>query len=141
MIILGAIFSCVEPVFSIAASLTYKDAFYCPLGKEEEANKRKLELGLGQYSDHIALAEALRRFEEAKHRGSAGFFCRQYFLSWNTLKLLTDMKSQFANYLCEMNFLHSTNPSDERANRNSNNLALVKAVVCAGLFPNVAIVK
>ncbi|XP_046753641.1 ATP-dependent DNA/RNA helicase DHX36 [Diprion similis] len=141
MIILGAIFSCVEPVFSIAASLTYKDAFYCPLGKEAEAQKRKLELGLGQYSDHIALAEALRRFEEAKTRGSPGFFCRQYFLSWNTLKLLTDMKSQFAKYLCEMNFLHSANPNDERANRNSDNLALVKAVVCAGLFPNVAIVK
>ncbi|XP_012267368.2 ATP-dependent DNA/RNA helicase DHX36 [Athalia rosae] len=141
MIILGAIFSCVEPVFSIAASLTYKDAFYCPLGKEAEASKKKLELGAGQFSDHIALAEALRRFEEAGRRGSPGFFCREYFLSWNTLKLLMDMKSQFAKYLCEMNFLHSTNSNDDRSNRNSNNLALVKAVVGAGLYPNVAIVK
>ncbi|XP_012286873.1 ATP-dependent RNA helicase DHX36 [Orussus abietinus] len=141
MIILGALFSCVEPIFAIAASLSFKDAFYCPLGKEDEARKKKLELGRDQLSDHVALAEALRRFELAYNRGYASSFCREYFLSFNTLKLLCDMKSQFARHLCEKKFLYSDDPRDDRANRNSSNLALVKAIVCAGLFPNVAVIK
>lgn len=141
MILWASMFSCVEPVFSIAASLAFKDAFYCPLGKEDEANKAKLELGMGQYSDHIALAEALRQFERAYHYRNASHFCSKFFLSQNTLKLLMDMKKQFAKYLYDMKFLDSDNPNDAISNRNSNNLAMIKAIVCAGLFPNVAIVK
>lgn len=138
MIIWGAMFGCVDPIFSIAASLSFKDAFYCPLGKEKEANQKKLELGMGHYSDHIALAEALRRFEQEPGQWR---FCKEYFLSWNTLKLLSDLKKQFAHYLQDMKFLDSSNYKDPAANRNSNNVALVKAIVCAGLYPNVAVVK
>ncbi|XP_014222237.1 ATP-dependent RNA helicase DHX36 [Trichogramma pretiosum] len=143
MIIWAAMFSCIDPVFSIAASLSFKDAFYCPMNKEEEARKKKLELGQNQYSDHIALAEALSTYEELSSQpGNAAYsFCRRYFLSWNTLKLLSDMKQQFARYLCEMKFLANSNPKDGSANTNSLNKSLVKAIVCAGLYPNVAIVK
>lgn len=140
MILWAAMFSCVEPVFAIAASLSFKDAFCCPLGKEEEANKAKLELGLGESSDHIALAEALKRYEDALLYRQAGRFCSDNFLSWNTLKLLKDMKEQFAKHLHEMKFLDSDDPTDPSANRNSHNLGMVKAIVCAGLFPNVAVV-
>ncbi|XP_072745006.1 ATP-dependent DNA/RNA helicase DHX36 [Anoplolepis gracilipes] len=141
MILWAALFSCVEPIFAIAASLTFKDAFYCPLGREKEANKKKLELSMGEYSDHIALAEALRRFEAARRRGNAGHFCREYFLSYNTLKQLSEMKTQFAQYLYEMKFLSNDNPGDGNANRNSYNIALIKAIVCAGLYPNIAVVR
>lgn len=141
MILWASLFSCTEPIFSIAASLTFKDAFYCPLGKQEEANLKKSELSMGQYSDHMALAEALRRFEVAYEQGFAGQFCREYFLSYNTLKLLSEMKTDFARYLHEMKFLDSGNPNDMNANRNSNNMSLIKAIVCAGLYPNIAVVK
>ncbi|XP_012525529.1 ATP-dependent DNA/RNA helicase DHX36 [Monomorium pharaonis] len=141
MILWGALFSCVEPIFAIAASLTFKDAFYCPLGQEEKANKKKLELSMDQCSDHIALAEALRRYELAHQRGNARQFCREYFLSFNTLKLLSEMKNQFAQYLYEMKFLDSENPKYINSNKNSNNIALIKTIVCAGLYPNIAVVR
>ncbi|KYM95193.1 putative ATP-dependent RNA helicase DHX36 [Cyphomyrmex costatus] len=141
MILWGALFSCVEPIFAIAASLTFKDAFYCPLGQEEKANKKKLELSMEQCSDHIALAEALRRYEVAFRRGNVRQFCREYFLSFNTLKLLSEMKAQFAQYLYDMKFLDSENPSHVNSNRNSNNISLIKTIVCAGLYPNIAIAK
>lgn len=141
MIMWAALFSCVEPVFAIAASLTFKDAFYCPLGKEDQAKQKKLELSMNQYSDHIALSEALRRFESSYKRGYAGYFCREYFLSFNTLKLLSEMKTQFAQHLHQMKFLENSDPSDRNANRNSDNTALIKAIVCAGLYPNVAVIR
>jgi ATP-dependent RNA helicase DHX36 len=33
MVLMAAIFSCVDPIFSCAASLSFKDCFYMPLGK------------------------------------------------------------------------------------------------------------
>ena len=50
MILLGAIFGCLDPVLSVAASLSFKDAFVVPLGKEGivDANIRafkKLKIG------------------------------------------------------------------------------------------------
>jgi Domain of unknown function (DUF1605). len=51
------------------------------------------------------------------------------------------MKRQFAEHLHEMNFLNSKDPKAEDANINANNVSLVKAIICAGLYPNVAIVR
>ena len=48
------------------------------------------------------------------------------------------MKRQFADHLYEMKFIESKDVKADSANRNSRNEALVRAVVCAGLYPNVA---
>lgn len=141
MIIWAALFSCVEPVLAIAASLSFKSAFYCPLNGADIAKQKKLELSNGQYSDHIAFAEALSRFENLYRRRNVGYFCKEYFLSFSTLKLLSEMKSQFVQHLYEMKFLDSANPRDPSANRNSKNMTLVKSIVYACLYPNVAVIK
>ena len=51
------------------------------------------------------------------------------------------MKRQFGEHLFEMKFLDSKDIKSESANRNSRNEALVRAVICAGLYPNVAEVR
>lgn len=52
MILLGAVFSVVDPVFSIAASLSYKDPFVMPLGKEHVVDNLRKSLAGGSKSDH-----------------------------------------------------------------------------------------
>lgn len=47
------------------------------------------------------------------------------------------MKSQFTGLLYETGFVPSSNPKDLSANAHSENMKLVKAVLCAGLYPNV----
>lgn len=47
------------------------------------------------------------------------------------------MKKQFAGLLYDTGFISSSYPKEESANVNSKNLKLVKAVLCAGLYPNV----
>lgn len=86
MVLMAAMFSCVDPIFSIAASLNFKDPFYTPLGKEELVNRGKRELAKGEKSDHFILSEALRGWEEAREDGYR--FASHYFLSTHTLKLL-----------------------------------------------------
>lgn len=68
-------------------------------------------------------------------------FCYNNFLSVQTMKLLHEMKLQFMKQLLELNFVSDLNPKNLENNQNSFNLSLVKAVICAGLYPNVAIIR
>jgi ATP-dependent RNA helicase DHX36 len=47
------------------------------------------------------------------------------------------MKKQFCGLLYDTGFISSSYPDNEIANYNSQNMKLVKAVLCAGLYPNV----
>lgn len=55
MILFGAIFSCLDPILSVATALDYKDPFQIPLGKEKEADKVRIDLAEGTMSDHILI--------------------------------------------------------------------------------------
>lgn len=52
MILLGAVFSVVDPVFSIAASLSFKDPFVMPLGKEHLVDRVRRSFAGASKSDH-----------------------------------------------------------------------------------------
>ena len=54
------------------------------------------------------------------------------------LQLLKNMKRQFCGLLYDTGFVHSPDPNHDEANCNSSNTKLLKAVLCAGLYPNVA---
>jgi ATP-dependent RNA helicase DHX36 len=55
--------------------------------------------------------------------------------------MLLSMKGQLAEHLHRRQFLQSADVLDRAANVNSNNEALVRAVLCAGLYPNVAKIR
>ncbi len=141
MVLLGAVFSCLDPVLSVAASLSFKDAFLVPLGQEAVVDDCKRELSRGTRSDHLMLANAISQWESATSRGRGRDFCWNFFLSESTLRMLDNMKRQFAEHLFQQRFLDSKNAKGAGANRNSGNEELVRAVICAGLYPNVASVK
>ena len=48
------------------------------------------------------------------------------------------MKKQFSGLLYDSGFIYSPDPLHPEVNYNSDNVKLVKAVLCAGLYPNVA---
>lgn len=139
MILLGAIFSCLDPILSIAATLDFKEPYVLPVGRERDADRKRRELANGIQSDHLLYYETIRRYELSGNDSRK--FCWNYYLSGQTLKLLVEMKQQFAEYLHEMNFLSSANSKDVEGNRNSDNTSLIKAIVCAGLYPNVTVAK
>ncbi|XP_074654331.1 ATP-dependent DNA/RNA helicase DHX36-like isoform X2 [Tubulanus polymorphus] len=135
MILFGAIFSCLEPILTIAASLSFKDPFFTPLGKEKEADQAKRKLANGSMSDHILLVNAFKQWERAKFEGRARNFCWDHYMSSSTLEMLKKMKRQFADLLQELGFIESNH---SQANVFSGNTKLVEAIVAAGLYPNVA---
>ncbi|XP_055969921.1 ATP-dependent DNA/RNA helicase DHX36 [Sorex fumeus] len=143
MILFGALFCCLDPVLTIAASLSFKDPFVIPLGKEKVADARRKELAKDTRSDHLTVVNAFEGWEEARRRGfrCEKDYCWEYFLSSNTLQMLHNMKTQFTEHLLGAGFVSSRNPKDPKSNINSDNEKIIKAVICAGLYPKVAKIR
>ncbi|XP_005996531.1 ATP-dependent DNA/RNA helicase DHX36 [Latimeria chalumnae] len=143
MILFGSLLCCLDPVLTIAASLSFKDPFVIPLGKEKVADARRKELSKDSKSDHLTIVNAVLGWEEARRRGfkAERDYCWEYFLSSNTLQMLHNMKGQFAEHLLAAGFICSKAPKDPKSNINSDNEKLIKAVICAGLYPKVAKIR
>ncbi|XP_008631970.2 PREDICTED: ATP-dependent RNA helicase DHX36, partial [Corvus brachyrhynchos] len=143
MILFGALFCCLDPVLTIAASLSFKDPFVIPLGKEKVADARRKELSKNSKSDHLTVVNAFTGWEEARHCGfrNEKDYCWEYFLSSNTMQMLHNMKGQFAEHLLAAGFVNSRDPKNPKSNTNSGNEKLLKAVICAGLYPKVAKIR
>ncbi|KAK2912420.1 ATP-dependent DNA/RNA helicase DHX36 [Channa argus] len=143
LILFGALLGCLDPVLTIAASLSFKDPFFIPLGKEKMADMRRKTLSRNCKSDHITIVNAFQGWVEAKQRGARyeREYCWDNFLSANTLQMLHNMKGQFAEHLMHAGFVSSKDPKDPKSNVNSDNEKLIKAVIVAGLYPKVAMIR
>uniref|UniRef100_A0A673N6M6 RNA helicase n=1 Tax=Sinocyclocheilus rhinocerous TaxID=307959 RepID=A0A673N6M6_9TELE len=143
MILFGALLGCLDPVLTIAASLSFKDPFFIPLGKEKIADQRRKILSRNSRSDHLTIVNAFWGWEDAKKKGSRfeKEYCWDHFLSANTLQMLQNMKGQFAEHLLAAGFVNSKDPKDPSSNVNSENEKLIKAVIVAGLYPKVAKIR
>ncbi|KAM4566225.1 ATP-dependent DNA/RNA helicase DHX36 [Odontesthes bonariensis] len=143
LILFGALLGCLDPILIIAASLSFKDPFFIPLGKEKMADMRRKTLSRNSKSDHLTIVNAFQGWEEAKRRGARyeREYCWDNFLSANTLQMLHNMKGQFAEHLMHAGFVSSKDPKDPKSNINSDNEKLIKAVIVAGLYPKVAMIR
>ncbi|XP_051946382.1 putative ATP-dependent RNA helicase DHX57 [Xyrauchen texanus] len=160
LMLLGAIFRCLDPALTIAASLAFKSPFVSPWDKREEANEKKLSFSLAN-SDHLALLQAYKGWCNATQNGSkSGYqYCRENFLSIRGLQEIASLKRQFAELLSDIGFVKdglkarviekmSSKGSDGvleatgyEANLNSDNTKLMSAMLCAALYPNVVQVR
>ncbi|XP_038072636.1 putative ATP-dependent RNA helicase DHX57 [Patiria miniata] len=156
LMLFGAIFRCLDPVLTIAASLSFKSPFVAPFDKRDQADKKKLEFAIGN-SDHLTLLRAYKGWTTCIGRGSYnGYrYCHENFLSLKTLQMIASMKHQFAELLSSIGFIKeglSSKMMDRKTggngdavlkmcgpegNANADNSRLVLAVLCAALYPNV----
>lgn len=140
MILMSAIFGCVDPITTVAANLSYKDAFVRPLGKEKQVDEVKRRFAGDSCSDHLMLVNVM---DDWRRSGMNYGFCRNHFLNSFTLQQLENMKKQFCTNLRDMFFLADKEP-DARTNNifsGQENRNLLRSIICAGLYPNVAILK
>ncbi|KAH7434390.1 hypothetical protein KP509_06G015600 [Ceratopteris richardii] len=135
MLIMGAIFSCLDPVLSIAAGLTVRDPFVLPVDKKDAAEKVKYKFGKEDCSDHIALVRAYDAWKQAMDAGNAVDFCWKNFLSFSTMQVMHSLRRQFEVLLRQAGFV---DPVHEYSNLFSKDLDLLKGIICAGMFPGVS---
>ncbi|KAJ7390027.1 mitochondrial large ribosomal subunit assembly [Desmophyllum pertusum] len=135
MIIYGAIFRCLDPVLTIAAGLSYKDPFVSPLNCREQADQSRRNFAHDSRSDHVALLNAYNGWTEAMNHAQGKEFVQQRFLHWGTLNMIRGMRDQFSRLLEDSGLVPSSTSGDA-VNFFCGNMELVKAILCAGLFPN-----
>ncbi|XVE96278.1 hypothetical protein REPUB_Repub02eG0207300 [Reevesia pubescens] len=108
MLLMGAIFQCLNPALTIAAALAHRDPFVLPINRKEEADAAKRSFAVDSCSDHIALLKAFDGYKDAKRNGSERAFCWENFLSPVTLQMMEDMRNQFIDLLSDIGFVNKS---------------------------------
>ncbi|XP_062191731.1 DExH-box ATP-dependent RNA helicase DExH3-like isoform X1 [Phragmites australis] len=135
MLIFGAIFNCLDPILTIVSGLSVRDPFLTPFDKKDLAESAKLQFSCRDYSDHLALVRAYEGWREAE-RDRAGYdYCWKKFLSVQTLKAIDSLRRQFLYLLKDTGLVDENMTLCNKWSRDEN---LVRAVICAGLYPGVS---
>jgi ATP-dependent RNA helicase DHX36 len=101
MLLLGAVFDCLDSVLTIAASLTFRSPFVLPMDDDarRRADDAKRRLAHPHASDHFALLHAFEEFRrlQATERPAIVFqWCRAHFVSKDTLELIKVQRLELA---------------------------------------------
>ncbi|KAG5229327.1 ATP-dependent RNA helicase [Salix suchowensis] len=109
-------------------------------------------------SDHLLMMVAYKKWEKIlSERGAkaAQQFCATYFLSNSVMHMIRDMRTQFGTLLADIGLINIPksyqvgrmkkenldswlSEKSQPFNMYSHHSSLVKAILCAGLYPNVA---
>lgn len=134
MLILGAIFNCLDPIMTIVAGLSARDPFLAPFDKKDLADSAKAQFSAREYSDHLALVRAYEGWKEAERQQSGFDYCWRNFLSPQTLKAIDSLRKQFFFLLNDIGLVDSRADTGTRTSHDDH---LSRAIICAGLFPGI----
>ncbi|XP_077247716.1 DEA(D/H)-box RNA helicase family protein [Tasmannia lanceolata] len=135
MLIMGAVFRCLDPILTVVSGLSVRDPFLLPQDKKDLAGTAKSRFSAKDYSDHMALVRAYEGWKDAEREGSAYEYCWRNFLSAQTLQAIHSLRKQF-NFILKDAGLLDSEPGT--CNSLSHNQPLVRAVICSGLFPGIS---
>ncbi|KAG5155920.1 hypothetical protein JHK82_013889 [Glycine max] len=135
MLILGAIFKCLDPIMTIVAGLSVRDPFVMPSDKKDLAESAKAQFAARDYSDHLALIRAYDGWRDAEAQQAGYEYCWRNFLSSQTLRAIDSLRKQFFYLLKDICLV---NNNSETYNTWSHEEHLLRAVICAGLFPGIS---
>ncbi|KAJ0981719.1 hypothetical protein J5N97_009974 [Dioscorea zingiberensis] len=135
MLIMGAVFHCLDPILTVVSGLSVRDPFLLPQDKKDLAGTAKSRFSAKDYSDHMALVRAYEGWKDADREGSASQYCWRNFLSPQTLQAINSLRKQFHFILKDAGLLNADLGTN---NSLSCNQSLVRAIICSGLFPGIS---
>ncbi|KAK7280406.1 hypothetical protein RJT34_25470 [Clitoria ternatea] len=133
MLILGAIFNCLDPILTVVAGLSVRDPFLTPLDKKDLAEAAKSQF-CGAYSDHLALVSAYEGWKDAEMDMVGYEYCWKNFLSLQSMKAIDALRGEFICLLRDIGLIDSNATS---CNSWSSDVNLIRAVICYGLYPGI----
>ncbi|CAE5962521.1 unnamed protein product [Arabidopsis arenosa] len=166
MLLYGGIFGCLSPILSIAAFLSCKSPFI--YSKDEQNIDRvklallsdKLESSSNlnindRQSDHLLVVVAYEKWVKILHEQgfkAAERFCESKFLNSSVMRTIRDRRVEFGFLLADIGLINLPKGEGRRKenldvwfsdktqsfNMYSQEPEVVKAILCAGLCPNIA---
>jgi len=150
MLLLAAVCGCLHPILSVAAalSLSGRSIFLSPHGKQVDASTAQRAAFGALRSDQLALAAAYDAWVEAREEGGARAeraLCDRLFLNGQALREVERGRRELLHHLISAGFVPASVPASAHASDlakavspHASDLALLRGIVCAALYPNVA---
>ncbi|KAF0316525.1 ATP dependent RNA [Colletotrichum asianum] len=167
LILIGAIFKCLDMAITVAAILSSKTPFSAPFGQRAQADIVRMGFRRGD-SDLLTIYNAYlawkRVCQSTSASGGKDFqFCRKNFLSQQTLANIEDLKGQLLVSVADSGFLQLTDDErralnrlrygansrcrrhqnffdiPQRVNNNSENDAITTAVIAWSFYPKLLV--
>lgn len=157
MLIYACLFNCLDPILTIAATLAGKSPLLSPIDHRDEASNIHSKFCLKNhhsfsipiqspsndlsstpyypFSDHLAIIRLYDQWQSillSQGKTEAFNFCREHYLSFNTLEDIHDMREQFRHYLFKANLIELTSVTPTQYSED-----IIRCALCAGLFPRV----
>ncbi|XP_017278017.1 ATP-dependent RNA helicase DHX30 [Kryptolebias marmoratus] len=146
VLVLGIVFRCVLPMLSVAACLT-RDPFHNSLQNRDLVKKAKEDLSASSFSDYLVFSRAILGWKKAQREGDREDreeYLFNYTLSKPSLRFINGLISQFSDNLQEAGLVSQAYECQRQTslyNEHSSQDELLKAVLLAGLYPNLIQVK
>lgn len=150
MIVLGIIFRCLDPMLILGAAASERSLFLNPLTVRKEAQDAKASFAEDSSSDHIAVLNAVRQMRNVRDQKNDYYmrdFASQNFIHANAFKTINTTARQIEEILVEAGLIPFVPPyaqanseyGDPALNENAHNTPLIKALIMAGVHPNIAV--
>uniref|UniRef100_A0A4W4GI73 RNA helicase n=1 Tax=Electrophorus electricus TaxID=8005 RepID=A0A4W4GI73_ELEEL len=139
MVLCAVVLKCLDPILTIACTLAYRDPFVLPAqaSQKRAAMLCRRRFAANTFSDHMALLRAFQAWQKARNDGWERSFCEKNFLSQATMEMIIGMRTQLLGQLRALGFVRARGGGDIRdVNLNSENWAVVKAALVAGMYPS-----
>ncbi|KAJ8304720.1 hypothetical protein KUTeg_018303 [Tegillarca granosa] len=139
MMLYSVVLKCLDPVLTIVCALAYKDPFLLPTQpyQKRASLTARRKFAAETYSDHMALLRAFQAWQRARTDGWEKSFCQNNFISAACMEIIVGLRTQLLGQLRASGFVRARGGGDIRdLNTNSENWAVVKAALCAGMYPN-----
>ena len=150
MLLFGALLGCLDPILTIAGSMSGRPLFFSPKDNRDAADRAKRSLAASK-SDHLTMVAAYNGWAKARAKGKPfeRRYCDEYFLSQQALEAVHASRQDYATILADLGFVRREYLSNMRrygaggteADSNSEIARVVKAALVAGFYPHVVRVK
>ncbi|XP_071450252.1 3'-5' RNA helicase YTHDC2-like [Hetaerina americana] len=139
MLLYSIVLKCLDPVLTIVTCMAHRDPFMIPSqpSQKRASDSSRKKLAAGSFSDHMVLLRAFQVWQQAKSLGRDQVFCEKNSISSSTMEMVVALRSRLLGQLRASGFVRARGGGDIRdLNTNSEQWAVVKAALCAGLYPN-----
>ena len=154
LLLYSVLFECVDPILTIAATVSAKSPFLSPFESRDAADEAKQRFAqddsdllaqLSAYLEWKAIGQSYapgdrdRRRDRDREREEDDF-CNRNFLSLHSLQLIDQMRAQFLDLLIDIGFLPACTVDSlatQKENRLGTDVNILRCVLTAGLAPNI----
>ncbi|KAL9246207.1 hypothetical protein vseg_019772 [Gypsophila vaccaria] len=133
MLVLGAVFGCLDPVLTVVAGLSVRDPFLTPMDKKDLADAAKAQFSR-DYSDHLALIRAYDGWKSAEKDFGGYDYCWKNFLSVQSIKAIDSLRKEFCSLLKDIGLF---NDNQFAFSGWSKDEKLIRGIICYGLYPGI----